>query len=158
MMSNILVDFKTDITHSVTETVESRINEWYEENDYADEGELVADNTTDVNALMQIVLVSNKSQASTSETVAIVQQPTAFETLLLELNPEKGSGPPICDKFGVLVNSLLKERLSKDLLGMKKEYLKPKICPILKTPKVNAMVWGHLKQYQKDLQSRSQML
>ena len=72
---------------------------------------------------MQIVLVSNKSQASTSELAAIVHQSTAFETLLSELNPQKGSGPPICCKLGVLVNSLLKERLSKDQLGMKKEYL-----------------------------------
>ena len=80
---------------------------------------------------MQIVLVSNKSQASTSEAAAIVHQPTAFETLLSELNPKKGSGPPICDKLRVLVNSLLKERLSKDQLGMKKEYLKPWNCPIL---------------------------
>ena len=34
---------------------------------------------------------------------------------------------------------------------MKKEYLKPENCPMLETPKVNAMVWGHLKQYQRDL-------
>ena len=80
MMSNMLADFKTDIMQAVAETVESRINEWYEENDYGAEGELVVDNTTDVNALMQIVLVSNKTKASTSETAAIVQQPTAFET------------------------------------------------------------------------------
>lgn len=50
---------------------------------------LLADNTTDVNALMQTVLASNKSQASTSETATIVQQPTAFETQLSELNAEK---------------------------------------------------------------------
>ena len=80
MMSNMLADFKTDIMQAVTETVESRINEWYLENDYGAEGELIADNTTDVNALMQIVLVSNKTQASTSETAEIVQQATAFET------------------------------------------------------------------------------
>ena len=72
-------------------------------------------------------------------------------SLLSDLNPEKGSGPPICDKLTVLVNSLLKERLSKDQLGMKKEYLKPENCPMLETPKVNTMVSGHLKQYQKDL-------
>ena len=51
MMSNMLADFKTDIMQSVTETVECRINEWYEENDYGAEGELVADNTTDMNAI-----------------------------------------------------------------------------------------------------------
>ena len=61
-----------------------------------------------MNALMQTVLVSNKSQASTSESATIAQQRTAFETLLSELNPEKASGPPIHDKLGVLVNSLLK--------------------------------------------------
>ena len=105
MMSNMFADFKTDIMQSVTETVESRINEWYEENDYSTEDKPVADNTTDVNVLMQTVLVSNKSQASTSESATIVQQPTAFETVVSELNPEKASGPPICDKLGTLVKS-----------------------------------------------------
>ena len=92
-MSNMFADFKTDIMQSVTETVGSLINEWYDENDYSTEDEPVADNTTDVNALMQTVSVSNKSQASTSETAATVQQPTAFETLLSELKHEKASGP-----------------------------------------------------------------
>ena len=50
---------------------------------------LLADNTTDVNALMQTVLASDKSQAITSETATIVQQPTVFETQLSELNAEK---------------------------------------------------------------------
>ena len=147
----MFAEFKIDIMQSVTETVESSINEWYEENDYSADNEPVVDNTIDVNALMQTVLASNKSQASTSESVKNVKQPTEFETLLTELNPEKANGPPICEKLGVLVNSLLKEGLSKDQLTMKKEYLKPENCPMLETPKVNAMLWGQLKQDQKNL-------
>ena len=135
MMSKMFADFKTDIMQSVTETVESCINEWYEEKDYSAKDQPVADNTTDLNALVQIILDSNKSQASTSESAAIVQQPTAFETLRSELNLEKASGPPICDKLGVLVNSLFKEGLSKDQLAMKKEYLRPENCPMLETPR-----------------------
>ena len=100
---------------------------------------------------MQTVLASNKSQASTSESVKTVKQPTEFETLLTELNPEKAYGPPICEKLGVLVNSLLKQGLSKDQLTMKKEYPKPENCPMLETPKVNAILWGQLKQDQKNL-------
>ena len=122
-MNNMFAEFKTDIMQSVTETVESSINELYEENDYSAEDKPVVDNTIDVNALMQTVLASNKSQASTSESVKTVKQPTEFETLLTELNPEKAYGPPICEKLGILVNSLLKEGLSKDQLTMKKEYL-----------------------------------
>ena len=41
MMSNMFADFKTDIMQSVIETVESRINEWYEEYDYSAEDEPV---------------------------------------------------------------------------------------------------------------------
>ena len=41
MMSNMFADFKTDIMQSVIETVESRINEWYGENDYSAEDEPV---------------------------------------------------------------------------------------------------------------------
>ena len=41
MMSNMFPDFKTDIMQSVIETVESRINEWYEEYDYSAEDEPV---------------------------------------------------------------------------------------------------------------------
>ena len=37
----MFADFKTDIMQSVTKTVESRINEWYEENDYSAEDELL---------------------------------------------------------------------------------------------------------------------
>ena len=65
MMSNMFAEFKTDIMQSVTETVESSINEWYEENDYSAEDEPVVDNTIDVNALIQTVLASDKSLAST---------------------------------------------------------------------------------------------
>ena len=68
----MLADFKTDIMQAVTETVESRINEWYEENDYGAEGELIADNTTDVHALMQIVLVSNKLQRFQSRAARVL--------------------------------------------------------------------------------------
>ena len=109
MISNMFAEFKTDIMQSVTEAVESSINEWYEENDYGAEDEHVVDNTIDVNALMQTVLASNKSQASTFGSVKTVKQPKEFETLLTELNPEKVNGPPPCEKLGVLVNSLLKE-------------------------------------------------
>ena len=151
MMSNMFAEFKTDIMQSVTETVESSIHEWYEENDYSAEDEPVVDNTIDVNALMQTFLASNKSQASTSESAKTVKQPTEFETLLTELNPEKANGPPICEKLVVLGNSLLKEGLSKDQLTMKREYLKPENCPMLETPKVNTMLWGQLKQDQKNL-------
>ena len=52
MMSNMFAEFKTDIMRPVTETVESSINEWYEENDYSAEDEPVVDNTIDVNALI----------------------------------------------------------------------------------------------------------
>ena len=41
MMSNMFADLKTDIMQSVIETVESRINEWYGENDYSAEDEPV---------------------------------------------------------------------------------------------------------------------
>ena len=99
MMSNMFAEFITDIMQSVTETVESSINEWYEENDYSAEDKPVVDNTTDVNVLIQTVLVSNKSQASTSESAKTVKNPTEFETLLTELNPEKTNGPPICEKL-----------------------------------------------------------
>ena len=49
MMSNMFADFKSDIMQSVTETIESRINEWYEENDYSAEDEPVAHNNTNYN-------------------------------------------------------------------------------------------------------------
>ena len=140
MMSNMFAEFQTDIMPSVTETVESSINEWYEENDYSAEDEPVVNNTIDVNALMQTVLASNKSQASLSESAKTVKQQTEFETLLTDLNPKKANGPPICEKLGVLVNSPLEEGLSKDQLRMKKEYLEPENCPMLETPKVNTML------------------
>lgn len=151
MMSNMFAEFKTDMMQSVTESMETRINEWYEENDYSVEDEPVVDNTLDVNALMQTVLASNKGEAGTLEPAKTVSQATEFDTLLTELNPEKAHGPPTCEKLGVLVNSLLKEGLSKDQLTMKKEYLKPENCPTLETPKVNTMLWGQLKQDQKNL-------
>ena len=90
---------------------------------------LLADNTTDVNALMQTVLASNKSQAITSETATIVQQPTAFETLRVECRKNLEAHLYVIS-WGFLVYSFNFERgLSKDKLAMKKEYLKPENCP-----------------------------
>ena len=149
MMSNMFTEFKTDIMQSVTDTMETRFNELYEEYDYSDVEE--SHNNLDVSALMQTITDSNKGESSTPQVTKTGNQPTEFDTILTELNPEKAHGPPICEKVAVLVNSLLKEGLSKDQLAMKKEYLKPENCPMLEAPKVNTMLWGQLKQEPKNL-------
>ena len=129
MMSNMFTEFKTDIMQSVSDTMETRFNELYEEYDYSDVEE--SHNNLDVSALMQTITDSNKGESSTPQVTKTGNQPTEFDTILTELNPEKAHGPPICEKLAVLVNSLLKEGLSKDQLAMKKEYLKPENCPML---------------------------
>lgn len=100
MMSNMFTEFKTDIMQSVSDTMETRFNELYEEYDYSDVEE--SHNNLDVSALMQTITDSNKGESSTPQV-----------TKTGELNPEKAHGPPICEKLAVLVNSLLKEGLSK---------------------------------------------
>ena len=129
--------------------METRFNELYEEYDYSDVEE--SHNNLDVSALMQTITDSNKGESSTPQVTKTGNQPTEFDTILTELNPEKAHGPPICEKLAVLVNSLLKEGLSKDQLAMKKEYLKPENCPMLEAPKVNTMLWGQLEQEPKNL-------
>ena len=103
-MSNMFTEFKTDIMQSVTDTMETRFNELYEEYDYSDVEE--SHNNLDVSALMQTITDSNKGESSTPEVTKTENQPTEFDNILTELNPEKAHGPPICEKLAVLVNSL----------------------------------------------------
>ena len=73
MMSNMFTEFKTDIMQSVTDTMETRFNELYEEYDYSDVEE--SHNNLDVSALMQTITDSNKGESSTPQVTKLATNP-----------------------------------------------------------------------------------
>jgi len=150
MFEDMLKEFKTDMMSSVEEIIENRINEGEQEEEHRDGEEPGADPTLNVQALVNNVI------AGDSETHDTSQENTSVDALLDEFNPEKAQGPPINDKLAVLINSLLKDGLTKEQLSIKKEYAQPENCPNLDTPKVNNMLWTQLKQEPKNLDASTQ--
>lgn len=146
MLENMFKEFKTDMLSSVEVMIENRINEGEEEEEREVE-ENSCEKALDVDALMNNVMAGNIDTNDTD------QASTSLDALLDEFNPEKAQGPPINEKLAVLINSLLKDGLTKEQLNMKKDYLQPENCPTLDTPKVNNMLWAQLKQEPRNLDS-----
>ena len=136
MLGHMLKEFKTDMLNSVEEMIDNRLYEQAVESDQEEQ----PGNLVDVNALMNSVIAGNEKAKEAS------QSSSQLDTLLNKFNPEKSKDPPVNEKLAVLINSLLKDGLSKHQLTMKEKYLRPENCPTLDTPKVNSMLWAQLKQ------------
>ena len=129
MMSNMFADFKNDIMQSVTETGMKR--------------------TTTVLIIPQTWMRLCKPSSFHTKVKQVLlkllqlsHNQQRFETLLSELNSEKASS------LGVLINSLLIVLTS---VGDEERVSEAWELPDVGDPKVNTMLWGHLKQDQENL-------
>ena len=74
-----------------------------------------------------------------------------------ELDCDELCSPPLLDKLAVVVNKMLRTRLSEDKLKEKQKlYTRPQNCETLVTTRVNAEVWSKLQSHTRSIDIRLQ--